>query len=121
MMKSRLLCGMAILVAGLALPVIGITNITPATPTFCADVAPILFKNCASCHRPGDIAPMSLLTYDAARPWARAIKLRTSNHEMPPWFVEKTVENPGQQSPGGAALPARQPCKYGHERELPGC
>ncbi len=41
-----------------------------AVPTFSKDVAPILYKNCASCHRPGEIAPMSLLTYEEARPWA---------------------------------------------------
>ena len=44
-----------------------------AAPTFNKDVAPILFANCTSCHRPGDIAPMSLLTYKDARPWAKAI------------------------------------------------
>jgi predicted ribosomally synthesized peptide with SipW-like signal peptide len=42
-----------------------------AAPTFAKDVAPIMYGKCANCHRPGQIAPMSLLTYDAARPWAR--------------------------------------------------
>ena len=46
----------------------------PAVPTFTKDVAPILYKHCVSCHRPGEIAPMSLLTYEAARPYARAIR-----------------------------------------------
>ena len=44
------------------------------TPTFTKDVAPILFENCVSCHRPGEVAPMSLLTYQSSRPWARSIK-----------------------------------------------
>lgn len=57
------------------------------TPTFTRDVAPILFKNCASCHRPGQIAPMSLLTYAEARPWARSIRSKVVSREMPPWYA----------------------------------
>ena len=45
-----------------------------AVPTFARDVAPIVFNHCASCHRPGDIAPMSFLSYREVRPWARAIR-----------------------------------------------
>jgi hypothetical protein len=55
------------------------------TPTFTKDVAPILYKNCASCHRPGDIGPMSLLTYQEARPWAASIREKVSTGLMPPW------------------------------------
>jgi hypothetical protein len=58
---------------------------TPTNPTFSKDVAPILFKNCVLCHRTGEIAPMSLLTYDEARPWAKAIKSKVLAREMPPW------------------------------------
>ena len=47
---------------------------TAATPTFYKDVLPILQKNCQTCHRPGEIAPFSLLSYQEARPWAKAIK-----------------------------------------------
>ena len=54
-------------------------------PTFNKDVAPIIVNNCASCHRPGDVAPMSLLSYEQARPYARAIKTRVAAREMPPW------------------------------------
>ena len=54
-------------------------------PTFSKDVAPILYNNCVVCHRPGEVAPMSLLTYQNVRPWARAIKNKVVNHEMPPW------------------------------------
>src|SRR5689334_2478282 len=58
------------------------------TPTFAKDVAPILYKNCATCHRPGEIAPMSLLSYNDARPWAKAIKDKVASREMPPWLAE---------------------------------
>ncbi len=54
-------------------------------PTFSKDVAPILFKNCAECHRAGEIAPMSLLTYEQARPWAKSIREKVSRGLMPPW------------------------------------
>ena len=57
-------------------------------PTFTKDVAPILFKNCTSCHRPGEIAPMSLLTYEDARPYARAIFEEVRDGHMPPWHAE---------------------------------
>jgi len=60
---------------------------TAATPTFAKDVAPILYKNCASCHRPNDIAPMSLLTYENARPWAKAIREQVATRQMPPWHA----------------------------------
>ena len=56
-------------------------------PTFAADIAPILYDQCASCHRPGDIAPMSLLTYREVRPWSRAIKDKVVSREMPPWHA----------------------------------
>jgi mono/diheme cytochrome c family protein len=53
--------------------------------TFTKDVASILYNNCAECHRPNDIAPMSLLSYKEVRPWARSIKEKVVNREMPPW------------------------------------
>jgi hypothetical protein len=56
-------------------------------PTFSKDVAPILYKNCASCHRPGDIAPMPLLNYEQARPWAKSIREKVSLGQMPPWHA----------------------------------
>jgi hypothetical protein len=59
--------------------------------TFTKDVAPIFQNNCQVCHRPGSIAPMSLLTYAEARPWARSIKLKVAAREMPPWFIDKNV------------------------------
>src|SRR5437016_11300293 len=55
------------------------------TPVFSKDVAPVLYKNCASCHRPGEIAPMSLLSYEEVRPWAKSIREKVSLGQMPPW------------------------------------
>ena len=57
-------------------------------PTFYKDVLPILQANCQTCHRPGEVAPMSLLTYEQARPWARAIKTAVVSKQMPPWFAD---------------------------------
>jgi hypothetical protein len=59
--------------------------------TFTKDVAPILQRSCVSCHRPGEMAPMSLTTYDDARPWARAIKTRVVAREMPPWHIDRNI------------------------------
>src|SRR5258706_10696864 len=58
-----------------------------STPTFTKDVAPIIYKNCASCHRPGDIGPMPLLTYEQVRPWAKSIREKVSLGQMPPWHA----------------------------------
>src|SRR5437762_8839004 len=62
--------------------------VAATAPTFNKDVAPILYGNCITCHRPGEIAPMSLLTYQEARPWARGIKAKVAAREMPPWFAD---------------------------------
>ena len=56
--------------------------------TFNRDVLPILQNNCQSCHRPGQIGPMSLLSYKEARPWAKAIKEAVLSKKMPPWFAD---------------------------------
>ncbi len=61
---------------------------TAASVTFNKDVLPILQKNCQGCHRPGEVAPMSFLTYKDARPWAKAMKAAVVNRQMPPWFAE---------------------------------
>ncbi|MGH9176147.1 MAG: thiol-disulfide isomerase, partial [Vicinamibacterales bacterium] len=60
----------------------------PSVPTFTRDIAPIVYKHCAQCHRPGEVAPMSLLSYDDVRPWARAIKSKVISREMPPWGAD---------------------------------
>ena len=63
--------------------------------TFTKHIAPILQRSCQNCHRPDGVAPMSLVTYEEARPWARAMKQRTGMGPragvMPPWYVEKNI------------------------------
>src|SRR5438105_1228110 len=61
----------------------------PMAPTYTKDVAPILYKNCTGCHRPGEIAPMSLLTYDDVRPRAKDIRDEVGEGKMPPWHADK--------------------------------
>ena len=64
---------------------------TQSAPTFSKDVAPILERSCQNCHRPASIAPMSLLTYKEARPWARSIKEKVVRRQMPPWHIDRNV------------------------------
>ena len=59
--------------------------------TFTKDVAPILQRSCQTCHRPGAVAPMPLLTYEDARPWARSIKTKVTSREMPPWHIDRNI------------------------------
>src|SRR5271168_3645475 len=59
-----------------------------APPTFYKDILPLLQKHCQSCHRPGEIGPMPLLTYEGTRPWAKAIKAAVVSKQMPPWFAD---------------------------------
>ena len=59
-----------------------------ASITYSKDVAPILNKNCVSCHRPGEVAPMSLMSYREVRPWAKAIREQVVKRVMPPWFAD---------------------------------
>jgi len=61
---------------------------TDGVPTFTHDVAPILYANCVTCHRPGEIAPMSLISYQEVRPWARAITRKIAEGSMPPWHAD---------------------------------
>ena len=73
-------------------PITAGQSATGQTPiTFTKDVAPIFQNNCQVCHRPGSMAPMSLLTYEEARPWARSIRQKVLAREMPPWFIDKNV------------------------------
>ena len=88
--------GVRLCVAGvgalLALPATALSAEPSARPvTFAKDVAPILQEKCQSCHRPDSIAPMSLLTYEEVRPWARSIRNRVAARQMPPWDIDKTV------------------------------
>ena len=61
---------------------------TQSAPSFTRDVAPVLYKNCVSCHRPGEIGPMSFISYSDVRPWAKAIRERVVAGVMPPWFAD---------------------------------
>ena len=96
MLETRVVFAKTWLV-GLALALVGTAGMSVADDgastrlTFSKDVAPILFANCVSCHRPGDIAPMSLLTYDQARPWAKSIRAKVAAREMPPWSADPKV------------------------------
>ena len=76
--------------AGLtALLIVGVSASGPkASSTFTKDVAPILFNRCIECHRAGEIAPMSLLTYQEVRPWAKSIRQRVVERSMPPWSAD---------------------------------
>jgi hypothetical protein len=60
-----------------------------AAPTFSADVAPIMYAKCVTCHRPGEVAPMSLITYKDARPWASSIREKVMTRVMPPWHADR--------------------------------
>ncbi|MBM4185404.1 MAG: cytochrome c [Gemmatimonadetes bacterium] len=84
----------AVALALAALPAPAVAQVTFAAAeqvTFAKDVAPILYQNCVECHRPGSFAPMSLLTYEEARRYARQIRYRVSERQMPPWHVDKTL------------------------------
>jgi hypothetical protein len=63
----------------------------PSELTFTRDIAPIFQAKCQTCHHPGTSAPMSLVTYEEVRPWARSIQLRVASRDMPPWHLDKTV------------------------------
>ncbi len=79
---------------GVAALLVAAGAVTPAaaqTPTFTKDIAPIFQEKCEACHRPDSIAPMSLISYNEARPWARSIKSRVVSRQMPPWHIDKTV------------------------------
>ena len=59
--------------------------------TFTKDIAPLLQRSCQNCHRPGNIGPMSLLTYQDVRPWARSIRQQVVQRNMPPWYIDRSV------------------------------
>jgi mono/diheme cytochrome c family protein len=89
-MRSRVLLGTAIALASFATadaPSARAAETATGERTFSRDVAPILQARCQSCHRPGQIGPMPLLSYADARPWAKAIAAQVQAREMPPWFA----------------------------------
>ena len=81
-----------LLVFAAALPWVGFAaELTTAPPTYAKDVAPIFQEKCQNCHRPGAMAPMSLVTYEEVRPWAKSIKQRVATRQMPPWHIDPSV------------------------------
>ena len=86
----RLALGVLAIGAAMALPNRTLGAETPK-PVFTKDIAPIFQEKCNDCHRKGSMAPMSLETYQDARPWAKAIKDRVATRQMPPWHIDKTV------------------------------
>ncbi|MDE2979223.1 MAG: c-type cytochrome, partial [Acidobacteriota bacterium] len=87
-----------LIAAAVALPSLALAADSD-TPTFYADVLPVLQENCQTCHRPegegenigGMIAPMPLMTYQQTRPWARSIARAVENRSMPPWFANEAT------------------------------
>src|SRR5580698_10785050 len=69
----------------------GLLMAADAPVTFTKDIAPIFQEKCEACHRKDSMAPMSLVTYQEVRPWAKSIKQRVATHQMPPWHIDKTV------------------------------
>jgi hypothetical protein len=89
-MRKQLLIptiSLTILVAAMSLTA-GANDSRRAGLTFSKDVAPLLYNNCAECHRPTGIAPMALITYKDVRPWAKSVKQRVAERSMPPWFAD---------------------------------
>ena len=90
-MVRRFLAGAAICAVVAPLPAAG----QAPEPTFTKDIAPILQRSCQKCHRPNSLAPMSLISYEDVRPWARSIKFRTGLRNkmgvMPPWYIEQDI------------------------------
>jgi len=92
---SALAVGALLIVAGPSFagePAAKSTSETPSRQiTFTKDIAPIFQERCQECHRPGSIAPMSLLTYEETRPWAKSIRQRVIQRQMPPWHIDPSV------------------------------
>ena len=88
-MKSKLFASLT-----LCLAIVGLSAFSAKTKTemtFTKHIAPIFFKSCAECHRPGEAAPFSVLSYKDVRPWAKSIKEKVLSREMPPWHADPHV------------------------------
>jgi mono/diheme cytochrome c family protein len=77
--------------AAVSVPAAGPADAAPSNPTFTKDVLPIFQKSCQECHRPGQMAPFSLLDYESARPWVRSIKEKVVSRYMPPWHLDRSI------------------------------
>src|SRR4051812_19477717 len=89
-MRRLVLAGVLFAAGALIAPSLRVHAAADA-PTFAKDVAPILNAKCVTCHRPGEVAPMALLSYQDARPYARAIRDKVASRQMPPWFADKSA------------------------------
>src|SRR5690349_12851059 len=98
---------MRLTLLGLAVAAGAFAGNTTATVTYYKDVLPVLQQNCQECHRPGEAAPMSFMTYESTRPWAKAIKAAVASKKMPPWFADpnhgkfandRTLPEPAKQT-----------------------
>ncbi len=103
-MRSLALCLCSVALAAAA---------TTPQPTFYKDALPVLQKNCQTCHRPGEAAPMAFLNYDETRPWAKAIKTAVVTKKMPPWYRRSALRQVFQR-------PVAGPGGHGHAGRLGG-
>src|ERR1700691_85410 len=85
------MCASCVLFAFAGVSLAADKPVTFSPATFSKDIAPILQEKCQECHRPNSLAPMSLITYEETRPWAKSVKLRVMTRQMPPWHIDKTV------------------------------
>jgi len=88
MKRAILLSAIAVALSIVSFDLSSSANRTAAEVTFSKDIAPILYDKCAACHRAGEIAPMSLMTYKESRPWAKSIREKVINRTMPPWHAD---------------------------------
>ena len=80
-----------LMLSGLSLAAESSSKAAEPPATFAKHIAPIFQEKCQDCHRKGSLAPMSLVTYQETRPWAKAIKERVILQQMPPWHIDKTL------------------------------
>src|SRR5688572_7790203 len=81
----------AVAASSLLVPAQAVAQTTGPQVTFTKHVAPILYRTCVNCHRPGSLGPMSLINYEDVRPWARSIVKKIQAREMPPWHIARNV------------------------------
>jgi cytochrome c553 len=74
-----------------SIAMVGASSKPEKNVTFSKEVAPILFKSCAECHRPGEAAPFSVLSYKDTRPWSKSIREKVLSREMPPWHADPKI------------------------------
>jgi mono/diheme cytochrome c family protein len=94
-MRTRILGGVLAGLSAFGVTLLGVAHPRAADNappvTFSKDIAPIFQAKCQECHQPNSIAPMSLITYQDVRPWARSISMRVASRQMPPWHIDKSV------------------------------